>query len=314
VQVSDLELSRWELEGIACNDAFRSFRQASTLMVWTPLEELGAVMLNLFAPRGCVFWFVREYEAFRVGNVAYVDRIVGDERMRHILDGVLVETGVRRNSEFAYLLLGGLTRRYGDRYFPGESPAIGQSAGRHLSIVVPEARRAFVGRYFAQQHAVFGARAVMPCADGRAVGLSDDRDKTIFGLLQQPVDAMSERERKATVASIESLRASGDLLRLRDENLAYGFQAGAMMMLLKPDTRSEAVSELTTIMRFRADVGLRDFALPVLERMKGELDELGWNPLELADLREELRGRFDSVLSKYPVIQTDPFASVSAIR
>ncbi len=40
----------------------------------------------------------------------------------------------------------------------------------------------------------------------------------------------------------------------------------------------------------------------------------GWNPLELADLREELRGRFDSVLSKYPVIQTDPFASVSAIR
>ncbi len=127
--------------------------------------------------------------------------------MRHILDGVLVETGVL--AQFGVRL--SLARRtdsalWRPPIFPGESPAIGQSAGRHLSIVVPEARRAFVGRYFAQQHAVFGARAVMPCADGRAVGLSDDRDKTIFGLLQQPVDAMSERERKATVASIESLR------------------------------------------------------------------------------------------------------------
>ncbi len=38
-------------------------------MVWTPLEELGAVMLNLFAPRDCVFWFVREYEAFELATL-----------------------------------------------------------------------------------------------------------------------------------------------------------------------------------------------------------------------------------------------------
>lgn len=64
----------------------------------------------------------------------------------------------------------------------------------------------------------------------------------------------------------------------------------------------------TTIHRFRGEVAVRGFPLPVLERLKHELDEPGWNRVELTYLREELRGLFDVQLMPYPVIQTNPFS------
>lgn len=304
--MQELELSRWELEGLATGDGFAAVRTDVPQMVWTPIEELGALMLNLFAPRGHVLWNLRDYRAFQSGNVAYLENLARHEDTRSLLDDLITESGAERNSDFAYLLLGGLTRRYGDRYFPDDTSALSQSAGRHLSILVPAAQRAAVARYFQRQLAVFGASAFRPFQDGASVGLSDDRTTLAFQLLQQPADALRPRDRQAVVATIASVRAGqASLWTEEDEQLPYGYQAGALIVLLDPP--ADALGDITTIERFRAEVAVREFALPVLERLKHELDEPGWNRFELADLREELRGLFDAQLVKYPVIQTNPF-------
>lgn len=304
--MQELELSRWELEGLAPGDGFAAVRTDAPQMVWTPIEELGALMLNLFAPRGHVFWNLRDYRAFQSGNISYVENLARHDDTRSRLDDLITESGADRNSEFAYLLLGGLTRRYGDRYFPDDTSALAQSAGRHLSILVPAAQRPAVARYFQRQHEVFGASAFRQCRNGISVGLSDDRSTLAFQLLQQPADALRSRDRQALMATIASVRAGQASLWTReDERLPYGYQAGALIMLLDPP--DDAISDITTIERFRAEVAVREFALPVLERLKHELDEPGWNRFELADLREELRGLFDVQLAKYPVIQTSPF-------
>ncbi len=304
--MQELELSRWELENIAPTDGFAAVRTDLPLMVWTPVEELDALMLNVFSPRGHVFWNLRDYRAFQAGNVAYVENLARHEETRSPLDDVITESGAERHSDFAYLLLGGLTRRYGDRYFPDDTAALAQSAGRHLSILVPAVRRAAVARYFQRQHAVFGTSAFRSCPDGIGVGLPDDRTTLAFQLLQQPADGLRPRDRQAVVANIASVRAGqASLWTEEDEQLPYGYQAGALIMLLDPP--ADAIGDITTIARFRAAVAVREFSFPVLERLKHELDEPGWNRFELADLREELRGLFDAQLMKYPVIQTNPF-------
>lgn len=305
--LQEQELSRWELESIVPGDAFAAIRTEAPLMLWTPIEELGALMLNLFSPRDHLLWNLRDYRAFQAGNVAYVDGLVRDENSRRLLDDVITESGAERQSDFAYLLLGGLARRYGDRYFPVDTSALSQSAGRHLSIIVPAAQRAAVGRYFQRQYEVFGESAFHRCPDGIGVGLSDDRYTVAFRVLQVPADGLRMRDRQGLVAAIESIRAGElPLWQHGDEHWPYGYQAGVLLMLLSPAT--DAVDDIASILRFRAEVAVREFSLPVLERVKQELEDSGWNHFALADLREELRGMFDAQLSKYPVIQTNPFA------
>jgi len=305
--VQELELSRRELESIAPSDTFAAVRTDAPLMVWTPLEELDALMLNLFSPRGHVFWNLRDYRAFQVGNVAYVENLARHEGTRSRLDDAITESGAGRHSDFAYLLLGGLTRHYGDRYFPDDTSAPAQSAGRHLSILVPAVRRAAVARYFQRQHAVFGASAFRGCRDGIGVGLSDDRPTLAFRLLQQPADGLRPRDRQTLASNVAAVRGDeNSLWQNDDERLPYGYQAGALLMLLDPP--ADAIGDITTIQRFRGEVAVREFSLPVLERLKHELDEPGWNRVELADLREDLRGLFDAQLMPYPIIQTNPFS------
>jgi len=132
-------------------------------------------------------------------------------------------------------------------------------------------------------------------------------------VLQQPADGLRARDRQALVAKIDAVRAGElPLWREGDEHWPYGYQAGVLLMLLDPAT--DAVGDLTTILRFRAEVAVREFSSPVLERLKQELDEPGWNQFALADLREQLRGMFDAQLSKYPVVQTNPLAGWESSR
>ncbi len=311
--LQELELSRWELESIVPGGAFAVIRRQAPLMLWTPIEELGAFMLNLFSPQDHLFWNLRDYRAFQAGNVAYVDSLVRDENTRCVLDGVVTESGAERRSDFAYILLGGLARRYGDRYFPADTSALSQSAGRHLSIIVPAAQRAAVARYFQRQHEVFGESAFRRCPDGIGVGLPDDRGTIAFQVLQHPADGLRPHDRQALVAKIASLRAGElPLWQDGDERWPYGYQAGALLMVL--DVATDAVGDVATILRFRAEVAIREFSLPVLERLKQELDEPGWNQCALADLREDMRGMFDARLSAYPIVQTNPSAAWTAPR
>lgn len=278
-------------------------------MTWTPLEELQATMVNVFAPRAHVFWFVRQYKEFQKGNDAYVDHLLRNPDTRDNLDGVIVESGGRQRSVFAYLLLGGLARRYGDRYYPDDASVLSLIGGRHISIIVPHSSRAYVSRYFSRQHDVFGALAVRACAEDRGMAFSSLPPRPpIFGLLQQPVDGMNRLERKAIVAQINALDGNYDSLRLdSDDNLPYSANAGAMLALLDGSPSDDDLADFTAILRFRAEVSVRHFALPVIERLKSELGEPGWSALGLADLREELRGMFDRMLSPFPIIQTNPF-------
>jgi len=311
--LQERELSRWELESIVPGDAFAAIRTQDPLMLWTPIEDLGALMLNLFSPQDHLLWNLRDYRAFQSGNVAYVDSLVYGENTRRVLDDVVTESGAERRSDFAYLLLGGLARRYGDRYFPPDTAVLSQSAGRHLSMAIPEAQRSAVTRYFLRQLEIFGDSAFRRCPEGVGVGMSDDRDTVASQALQQPADGLRARDRQALIAKIDAVRTGElPLWQQEDEHWPYGYQAGALLMLLDPAT--DAVADLASILRFRGEVAVREFSLPVLERLKQELNESGWDPVFLAELREELRGMFDAQLLKYPVIQTNPLAGWESSR
>jgi hypothetical protein len=305
VNIVEKEVTRWELPYADIAHVYQANRDDSIQLWWTPIDELRALVLNVFSPLDQVFWNFAEYASCRVGAVKYADAFRENERTTSILDGVVRDIGAELKSALASDLLGGFTGFFGDKYHPRKhTHSWALTGGRHFSIAVPDSCQPMVSRYFQEQVRVFGDSAARACPEDVTLGYSNESDNTLSSLLVRGVFLMTESERNAQLALI---RSKVDLLTgNKPEHFCFTGNAIAVSAFgIEPDC--EWLDEFSEIARFRVEMAIRHYSLPRVEKLKRDLDSSEWGLLRLANLRDELRGRLATVLARYPVIETNPF-------
>ena len=306
-RMSERDLSRWELVDVHVGDSYRAIRNDDLLLWWTPFDELNLHVLNVFSPKGAIFWNIAEYRTFQDGAAEFMHRMRDQEGFRDAFNGAIQDAGAERKSPFARRLLGGISRYFGTAYEPvPPQPSVFLDAFRHMSVAVPDACRPAVSRYFHRQAEVFGETATRACAEDVNLVLVD-----------LPPGPMAEQLFCATVAvqPAPTRRAFTELARGVDDphrfatadHFKFFRNAGVSLSPYGLTAGSDWFEDFVVLARFRADMVMRHGALPVIEHAKAQLDDTEWNLLELADLREELRGVLGQALVSYPIIDTNPF-------
>lgn len=307
MNVVEKEITRWELPGVDFANVYRADRTDAIQLWWTPVEELKAFALNVFSPVGHVLWNVNAYRAFADGAFAYTQRLLQNESTVGTLNAVIRDAGAELRSDVAYKLLGGFTRAYGDRYEPPRSllPAF-LSGHRHLSVAVPDSCQPMVSRYFQEQARAFGESATRPCPEHERLVLTGEGDEqSLFGLLCKSVAAMSDSQRHSCLA----LMRSGVELLATDASEQFKFtgNAGVAISALGVAPDCPWLGDFAAIARYRVEAAVRHYALPGIEKLKGDLAAKEWGVLCLADLRDALRGQLNAALAGHPVIESNPF-------
>jgi hypothetical protein len=307
VSLQEKEITRWDLIDVAIADVYRSVRDATIQLWWTPIEELDAFVLNIFSPLGAVFWNFASYKAAGDGAFKYAQRLVKDERTRSILNKIILEVGAERRSEFSSNLLGGFTRFFGDSYQPQlqtQPPFL--SAHRHLSIAVPASCQGAISRYFNRQLVVFKNTATKQCPEEVSLVLTGaSHNEPLFGLLCKAVGTMSDGERDAHLYTTRS--GHSPLATDEPSHLKYTGNSGISISPVGVGRESKWLNVFEEISRFRVESAISHFSLSGAVKLKCELDDERWSPLWLAGLREEFRGRLASTLAHYPIVETNPF-------
>jgi hypothetical protein len=271
------------------------------------VEELKVFVLNLLSPLQRVFWSFGRYGAVRRGSNRVSHTISGRSDTKESLVSMLAELGGAKTF-FSHVLLGGLTRPFGDRFEPDSLEAdYFLLSHRQDSIAVPTPCRPAVARYFQRLITVFGEDSTRPCDEHHSLARVGGGPEQAAELLAVPVEMMGKDQLHKLHDEVRQIGFSYiNWVAGRDFEFAYGNQGGITVRLMRnPDPSS--LNEISAILRFRVNVATIHCALPVVEQLKEQLDAAGWSALALADLREELRGILDARLSKYPIYQTDPF-------
>ncbi|HEY0505428.1 MAG TPA: hypothetical protein VGD42_18240 [Lysobacter sp.] len=272
-------------------------------MLWTPLPQVGLWVLNLLSPAGSVFWDAGDgYAMFAAGQSRHAQQWSLREAATREVSAVLRESGVAQRSFASQVVFGGITRSFGARFLPDElDPEFFLLAQRHGSIAVPEGQRSAVSRYFQRQAATFGARAFRVMDENLdAAGATVDTEA--LAMFSLGVDALSPAQREGILA----LFIAGAWHPGREFALVHACR-GVNVALHAP-VREADRSVAEALLRYRVAAVLGHGALPGIEATRAGLESPGWSSLALADLREELRGELDTVLSLHPLLQTDPFS------
>lgn len=314
--IREFELSRWELEGLDPASAFAAFRSDALTLAWTPLEDLGLQVLNIFSPRDHIFWSFRDYATFANAAFRFAQRFVHHDESKRRLDDAIKESGAARSSAFSEFLLGGITRYFGDRYMSRSSASeAGKLTGRFASIAVPNNCIEAVSRYFRLQVEIFGGDAFRRCPEADQINLSEERGTLRFRLFESTADLLSSQEKEELLAAIadKSGRSASQIPGPKSA-VAYCAWTGASLRLAAHDRVKASLPAIETILRFRVDFALANAALPALEKMIGNMDDdplspqpSAWSLVELADLREAFRGRLLRRLADCPIVFTNPF-------
>lgn len=304
----EIELDTSRLKLLDSIKALRDFRSGEVTLIWTPLPGMDVCILNLLSPRQQVFWSFGEYAAFGRGRFRVGQALLGKPETLARITALLSKSGDAK-SFYSHVLLGGLTRYFGDKFIPRELGAgYFLLAQRHDSIVVPNVCRPSVTLYFQRMAKTVATDAAYPCEE--QYSLAGDRpDVSICAdLLSVPVEVMGAERCRNVQYELRTIGASyRDWQPGREFELRYGCRGGIHVGLIRRPTRPTLLESFAEIVRFRVNVAATLCALPVVERVKIELDMPGWHSRDLADLRNELRSLLDSELSTYPGYETDPF-------
>ncbi len=312
VRKSTLEIEKdpWEWSEFNSLEALWSLRGERGLLVWTPIEELEVAVLNILPPINHIFWSLSEYyTAFEIGRTQFSQALSGLPDTRQVLRDFLVESCIEPKSFCAYEIFGGLTRPFGE-YFSPETRAVNYflRAHRHMSLAVPLTCRPAVSRYFHRQENVFGDEAFRECDENYFIyGGQESIGEFEKGLLHTAIEMVAPKRRREYLEFLQANKNSIEAWRIGlDVDFAYATRGIDAALLRKPD--QSAVEEIAAIARVRADIAVKQCPLIVVQRFKDSLNTPGWDALDLADYREELRGVLDARLARFPIIQANPFA------
>jgi hypothetical protein len=312
MEVVESELDVWSLSEVDLDDACLKIRSDRILMMWTWIEASHTYVLNLLAPRGHAFWDMGAFKAFAGGHHRYGQRLVERGTLRTEVRDLLVEVGRKPKSHFAWYLLGGVTRFFGDAFLPEEATdADLLFASRLESFAVPAECRESVSFYFRRQAIIFGERSTIAVPEDRQLVVSD-QSRSAFSdwtsLLAIPVPALSREQRKAALLALETTeKATGPILLDRDLHVCFGRPGDISLALPFRVQDAGLMHDFLGLAKFRIDIALRISALPVLEGLRDELLTPGWEDVALADLRGAALEQFCARLQMFPEMLTNPF-------
>ncbi len=288
--------------------AFWHFRGTAPRFVWTPVPTLKTCVLNAFAPRDHVFWSLSPYRHLRRAELAFVLETLGEREVKRGLGAMQREVHQRLHHVPIWERFGLLTAAFQGYFHYSDSPdAMHLRSGRHFSLAVPVRRRGAVQAHFMQQWRDLGALGVVPCKE--TVFLSANRgivNDPSFPLLGLPVERLDVAKRARL---IEEIRRVGDRLarRFTPETIGWLYAYSGNVCLLPPPEGAETqpLRACLEILRFRARVACVLCRLPLLDRLREDLEHPRWRawPRQRAELAALLHAR----LAPYAFVTDNPF-------
>lgn len=306
VAVDEIEMLRWEWTGIDSLASLWSLRGSRPQLIWTPVEELDAFVLNILAPAGHVFWdFSESFQASLAGQARYTMSLNDRPDVTAHLDALCRELETPRASFLSHVVFGGLTRRFGERYFfAGTDDDIFRVAQRHASIGVPSVCVESVSRYFRRQAQVFADRAFRTY-DEAAIASGGEESDAARTAISLGAEALPGAARTAAIDWLT--QAIGQPGALDAIGLMHACRGANLGLFRTPG--ADHLDSIGTLLRMRVHAVVEHGTLAALDTMKSALTTPGWDRVEVAELRETLRGLIDTRLHAYPVAQTDPFVA-----
>lgn len=298
------EWSTSELRAVDDAGSFWAVRGPAPVLAWTALAPLGAYVLNAFAPRGFVFWSASVFRALGRSESAFVDEMRRHRGLDGLLASIFRSLAIPTKSLVAYERFGLLTAGAGDRYYPDRMvPDFFLHARRHFSLAVPEHGRVAVTEHFERQFEELHDEALKACDETVelvAHGAIDDDSK--YALLGAHPLVMNPAQRANVLATIDAVGVDADeWIPGRDLNILYAYP-GAISLGLPDVIANPAIrSDIVRVARFRATLAARICPLPVLERLRADLDTVGWRAMP--DVRDELCSLFDRRLDAFAFVR-----------
>jgi hypothetical protein len=300
------------------SEGYASIRGELPQLLWINAPLVDAAILVLAAPQGTAFWDCGAFGRFWLGEKDSTFDIlrVSEPGARNRSKRLLRDFGAAGPSVYARVILGGLTRPFGNLYLPPDGLLeMYQSASRIESFLVPNGRRESVSSYFRRQiqGGVVAPFVSLEDREALVVGrIGNDHAQDLRWLLSAVIPSLG-------VAEISSMLCCLDRIEPRFREVTLGidlpFCVGrpgdiSVALPVPVSTHIKRLGLLPAIARiceFRLAMCAQLYSLPALERVLKELETVGWEDLDLVDIRNAWSRRFGERLSLVPEVSINPF-------
>ena len=293
----------WDLSALT-NDSIQNLRDERCvvcLLTEIDCSREKAVLMNVFAPRGCVFWnFADDYPAFFGAHGDFGNYLLSRPAWKNRLSIINELCNPDEGSLFSFFLLGGLTRNFGEVFEGNGIEDLFHMHNFHLSIAAPANAVDAVKQYFELQLEYFGDTAfTRELGGGEQLMNVEEYDKLFASRLIKD-NAM---QLDACAGAMMNYKASRFVIISKDL-LPPNFY---------PPHESEGVSLgiMSNVFTARAMWAVDNLPLARIIAAKNRINGKPWSLLNYAKLRNELRRIFDVKLANFPIIQTNPYENIT---
>lgn len=190
-RVTILEYLPSELAGLSDSNRLAELRQDGISIVWTPLLEFNAFVLNIFAPTSFVFWNFCLYRSLLAAERRFHSQFLTENARGNThskIASLAKKAGAKKKSDFVHDMLGAWTKSP-EFNSTDEPTALRRLEFRHTSLLVPGAKRDSVQNYIDEQLKCWNEDALYAYPETSAIWHFDeiDRDSAHWKLLYWPV-------------------------------------------------------------------------------------------------------------------------------
>lgn len=320
MSLREVAIDRWTLSECPWDSAFAAIRSECVTLAWTELEAVNGSVLNVLAPIDHIFWNLDAYQTFQHGHQIASAGVASQPSTLSALIESVREVGERERSIYSFVLLGGISRCFGDRFLPESLPSDYRTlAKRHHSFFVPSTCCGAVSRHFHELAVAFGESSARAARGSQEFVVTDSgrrRYPDEYCAFGKAPPLLSWHELESSVSFLKRLVDEGDdqqvLRRLVESTVVSGDVSVAVPAEIVGD--DSFLSLMSELLALRANFAVEMLPSTVVERLLRELDGLGWRHRLLIDLRDQLRGRLLGHLAKHPSLLDDPFAEWQQTR
>lgn len=198
------ELSLVELGTLTDSARLDELRRSEISVVWAPIPEFDAYVLNIFAPTSYVFWNFFVYESLLTSERKFHSKFQSPFISAEVradthtkIARLARQSGHKKRSDFTHDMLGAWTRT--PDFNPDSAPTIIRYLGfRHFSMLVPTVDRQPVQEHFEKQAYRWRESCLFPYPETDSIWHYGDLDQNSahWSLLYRPITKTSAEERE----------------------------------------------------------------------------------------------------------------------
>lgn len=277
MKISNYELTMKELGLLAMQEMLDQYRQCGISLIWTPLPDFNAYVLNILTEKQYVFFnffaFRPLLEAQRKFHSPFLTNENYDGTIT-ILKKYIHQAGHVKTSEFASRMLGGWTVTP-EFYSKKGRTFLSDLGSRHVSILVPSVDKSAVARHFEEQVLRFGDSSLFPYPENLDLSNFIDLMKTeSWKLLHTQITKLAPEERLSLHRQVRQYMSSPIEMDKFIEGLDSRFIIRGLISFM-PDKLAllteEEAAQFEELLFFRLNLALKICPIP---RVQGFLCDL----------------------------------------